>query len=87
VLQEGSIAGKRTWFRRVLKILLSLLALFIAGSVTGVLLFRFVPVPVTALMLARRLEAGSRPQAHAWVPLEEIAPSLGLAVLAAEPPR
>jgi monofunctional biosynthetic peptidoglycan transglycosylase len=84
VLQEGSIAGKRTWFRRVLKILLSLLALFIAGSVTGVLLFRFVPVPVTALMLARRLEAGSRPQAHAWVPLEEIAPSLGLAVLAAE---
>ncbi len=83
MLREDPIAGKRTWFRRVLKVLLTSLALAIAGSVLGVLLLRFVPVPTTALMLARRLETG-KPQRHDWVPLTEIAPALGLAVLAAE---
>lgn len=86
--KEDPIAGKRPWVRRILKAVLLTLLVAVVGSALGVLLFRWVPVPATALMTARRLEAWSsgkaRPQAHTWVPLEEIAPSLGLAVLAAE---
>ena len=86
--QEGPIAGKRPWVRRLLKILALSMALCLLGSALGVLLLRWVPVPTTALMVARRFEAWrsdkGRPQVHRWVPLEEIAPSLGLAVLAAE---
>lgn len=50
--------------------------------------FRFVPVPTSSLILERRVEAWSagkpwKPQ-KAWVPLEQIAPAMGLAVMAAE---
>lgn len=82
--REVEIAAKRSWFRRLLKAAALAAALWVVGSVLGVLLFRWVPVPATALMLARRFEPKSKSQAHTWVPLEEIAPSLGLAVLAAE---
>jgi monofunctional biosynthetic peptidoglycan transglycosylase len=50
--------------------------------------FRFVPVPVSGLMVQRRIESWSSDKAyvsrHQWVPLEDIAPSLGVAVIAAE---
>lgn len=73
---------------RVLKGLAWALGLFLALNLLLVAFFRFVPVPVSALMVQRRLEAWStgRPYAarHTWVPLEEIAPSLGVAVIAAE---
>ena len=82
--REAEIARKRPWVRRILKVLALLVAAFLAVCLLGVLLFRWTPVPATALMLSRRLEPGGRSQSHTWVPLEEIAPSLGLAVLAAE---
>jgi monofunctional biosynthetic peptidoglycan transglycosylase len=85
---EADIAAKRPWIRRVLKVLAAALILSVTVSAFAVLVFRWVPVPATALMLARRIEAWgndkARPQVHTWVPLEEISPSLGLAVLAAE---
>lgn len=61
---------------------------FTALTIILVLLFRFVPVPVTALMVERRIGSwfskepyGSR---HVWVPLEEISPAMGVAVIASE---
>ena len=60
----------------------------VGGSILLVAILRFVPVPCTALMVGRRVEAwtsGEPYQArHQWVPLEAIAPSMGLAVIAAE---
>ncbi len=82
--KEVAIARSRTWPRRLLKALALAVLLLLGGSLAGVLVLRWAPVPTTALMLARRLEPKARAQVHAWVPLEEIAPSLGLAVLAAE---
>lgn len=82
--KEVAIARSRTWPRRLLKALALAVLLLLGGSLAGVLVLRWAPVPSTALMLARRLEPKARAQVHAWVPLEEIAPSLGLAVLAAE---
>jgi len=59
------------------------------GASAGlVLLLRFVPVPCSALMVQRQVEAwvsGKRYVAlHHWTPLEKIAPAMGVAVIAAE---
>jgi monofunctional biosynthetic peptidoglycan transglycosylase len=80
--------GKRGWWKRVLLALAWLVGGFLALSLALVLVFRFVPVPVSGLMVQRRIEAwggdGKYQSRHRWVPLEEISPSLGVAVIAAE---
>ena len=78
----------RGWGRRVLKALGWALGLFLGLNLLLVLVFRFIPVPSSGLMVQRRLEAWSGDKSytarHRWVPLEEISPSLGVAVIAAE---
>ena len=82
------VKRKVGWVRRILKGLAWTLGGFLALNVILVLTFRFVPVPVSGLMIQRRVEAwgSDRPyqSRHTWVPLEEISPSLGAAVIAAE---
>lgn len=60
----------------------------VAASIAAVLLFRFVPVPGSALMAERRILSLGRDRPyhprHVWVPLEDIAPAMGVAVIAAE---
>lgn len=74
--------------RRPLRALAWVVGGFVAGCVLLVLVFRFVPVPVSGLMVQRRVESwfSGKPYAsrHRWVPLEDISPSLGVAVIAAE---
>jgi len=57
-------------------------------TVVTALVFRFVPVPGSALMMERRLTAAVQGKSyHAvqrWTPLDEIAPCMGVAVIAAE---
>lgn len=62
---------------------------WIGLSLGLVLLFRFVPPPTSAFMLIRQTSAWVHDEAgfrmhHDWVPLEQIAPSLALAVVASE---
>jgi monofunctional biosynthetic peptidoglycan transglycosylase len=72
----------------MLKGLAILVGVFIVSSASLVLLLRFVPVPFSALMIQRRVESwfGSKPYTsrHDWVALDDIAPSMGVAVIAAE---
>ena len=79
---------KRGWKRRVLVGLAWAMGLFLALNLILVLVLRFVPVPVSGLMVQRRVESWSSGKPylsrHRWVPLEEISPSLGVAVIAAE---
>ena len=79
---------KRTWWRSALRWMGYLVLGGLVSSVVSVLVFRFVPVPLSALMAERWVTAAVQGQAcqtrHAWVPLEEIAPSMGAAVIAAE---
>ena len=79
---------KNGWGKRLFKVLAWLLGLFLGWSLLLVLVFRFAPVPVSGLMIQRRMEAwveGTPYQArHQWVPLDEISPSLGVAVIAGE---
>ncbi len=61
---------------------------FLVLSVGSVLVFKWVPVPVTFLMLKRCTEQKAEGQPMKlkkdWVPLEEISPYLQLAVVCAE---
>jgi monofunctional biosynthetic peptidoglycan transglycosylase len=69
------------WFKR-------LVLAFFALSIFSVLLFRFVPVPVTPLMLFRCVDQVFKGQPmkldKKWEPLESISPNLPLAVFCSE---
>jgi monofunctional glycosyltransferase len=82
------MAKKRGWGGRILVWMGWAVGLFLGLNILLVVLFRFVPVPTSGLMVQRRFEAWSagKPYAsrHTWMPLEEISPSLGVAVIAAE---
>ena len=73
---------------KFLKILRILVIVFFVWSIGGVLLHRFVPVPITPVMIRycfSELYDGKTPNlAHKWVPIEEISPHLKKAVIASE---
>ena len=70
---------------RFAKILTTLLLSFFLSTLLIVLLFRFVPVPFTPLMLLRHIEAHQQGRhlqiQHHWTPLEDISPDLIAAVI------
>lgn len=61
---------------------------FLVLSILSVILFRWVPIPLTPLMLIRCVEQKSEGKdmrlKHDWVPIEEISPKLQLAVVCSE---
>ena len=61
---------------------------FFILSIVSVIIFRWVPIPVTPLMLTRcveqKMEGKPMKLKKDWVPLERIAPSLQLAVVCSE---
>lgn len=61
---------------------------FIILSIVSVIIFRWVPIPITPLMLVRCIEQKSDGKdmtlKHDWVPLGEISPKLQLAVVCSE---
>jgi monofunctional glycosyltransferase len=79
----GNTAGKRLY-----RILWKSAIGFIGISIFFVLLFRYLPVPVTPLMLIRsgeQLSAGKKMQLHHnWVSFNEISKNLSLAVVCSE---
>ena len=71
---------KRTsWLRRIALLLIGVTVIF---PVSLIVLFRFVPPPITPLMLATRLSDG--PISRRWVALKDISPNLVRAVIASE---
>lgn len=78
-------------FKLVLKFLRWALALFFSSTILAVVIYRFVPVYVTPLMVIRCVEQiadGETPTMHhSWRPLDRIAPSLPVAVMASEDQR
>lgn len=73
---------------RVKKILVKLLLWFFGLTVFSVILFRFVPVPVTPLMIIRCgeqvIDGKSIKLKKDWVSLDKISAAMPLAVIAAE---
>ena len=74
-------------FRIILRIVIALFLL----SVGSVVLYRYVQVPVTPLMLKNALNAAVKGEPttyhHDWVPMEQISPHLASAVVASEDQR
>jgi monofunctional biosynthetic peptidoglycan transglycosylase len=73
---------------KIFKAILKIIVFFIVLSVGSTILFRWVPVPLTPLMLIRCVEqkgdGKSMTLKHDWVSLEEIPPKLQLAVVCSE---
>ncbi|GEM_PF-10233 len=81
-------AGKpRGWFRP-LRWIRFVVVFFLLSTIAAVLLFRFVPPPLTPLMAIRYALAytgGAQPKLEkTWMPLEKISPRLVEAVIASE---
>ncbi len=74
--------------KRCVKYCAICVALFFASSIALVIIYRFVPVKFTPLMLIRKVEAFSKGERlilkHDWVPIEEISPDVISAVVEAE---
>lgn len=74
--------------RKILGIIWRIILGFVILSVVSVIIFRWVPVPITPLMVIRCIEQKSDGKEvkmkHDWVTLEEISPKLQLAVVCSE---
>ncbi|WP_298221417.1 monofunctional biosynthetic peptidoglycan transglycosylase [Flavobacterium sp.] len=74
--------------KKALRILGKFFLWFLGISILSVLIFKWVPVPSTPLMLTRvienKLDGEDMVCSHDWVPLEEISTNLQKAVIASE---
>jgi len=80
---------RRSLSRRLARLAALALLAAMSAPIHAVLLTRFGPVPTSAFMVERRVASWFAPSSFApterrWVPLERIAPCMGLAVVAAE---
>ena len=75
-------------FKKIKRIVWKAFLWFNIISLFLVLLFKFVPVPFTPLMVIRaieqKIEGKEMRSSHDWVPIEEISPNIQKAVIASE---
>ncbi len=75
----------------VLKIITWVVALFFGSTILAALVFRHVPVYATPLMFIRLAEQARNGESlrlyHRWTPLDEMSPSMPVAVMASEDQR
>lgn len=76
------------FFRTLLKIIWKIILWFFISSVVTVIVFRWVPVPLTPLMIIRCVQQKSDGKdmrmKHDWVEFKKISPKLQLAVVCSE---
>lgn len=74
-----------------LRIIRNIILFFFISTITAVVVYRFMPVYITPLMVIRSVQqmlAGESPQwHHTWVPFDKISPHLPMAVIASEDNR
>ena len=77
--------------KKLQKLLQWIVLLFFGSTIFFVFLYRFVPVPLTPLMIIRCAQQVSRGEKirlkHHWMPLEEMSKYLPVAVMASEDQR
>ena len=69
--------------KKIRRIITCLLLTAILLPICLVALYRYIPVPVTPLMLTRNIDEGT-PINYTWTPIEKISPNLVQAVVASE---
>jgi monofunctional biosynthetic peptidoglycan transglycosylase len=74
--------------RKILRWIWKAMLWFFGFSILSVIIFKWVPIPFTPLMVTRiiefKLEGKDAIYSHKWVPLEDISPNLQKAVIASE---
>jgi monofunctional biosynthetic peptidoglycan transglycosylase len=74
--------------RKILRCIWKGMLWFFGLSILSVIIFKWVPIPFTPLMVTRiiefKLEGDDAIYSHKWVPLEDISPNLQKAVIASE---
>jgi monofunctional biosynthetic peptidoglycan transglycosylase len=82
------VRQKLTFIQKIKKTLIWIVVAFFASTILSVVILRWVPVYFTPLMFIRMAQQKANHQEltlhHHWVPIDEIAPSLPLAVMASE---
>ena len=77
--------------KKILRYARNLLIFFFASTILAVIVYRFMPVYVTPLMVIRsvqQLASGDKPTwKHTWVSFDKISPNLPMAVIASEDNR
>ena len=76
---------KSGWARWLLNALASLVAIAVIAPAVMVVVYRFVPPPITVLMVERLIQGHGLD--HRWVPLSQMSPALPRAAIAAEDAR
>ena len=75
-------------FRKITRLIWKIMLWFFGLSILSVIIFKWIPIPFTPLMVIRIIEFKSDNQdaiySHDWVPLEEISTNLQKAVIASE---
>jgi len=74
--------AKQTFARRALRWTIRTLIIFVIGSIIWVGIYRFVPPPVTATMLANAIDG--RGITKNWMSLDDMSPNMPRAAIAAE---
>jgi monofunctional biosynthetic peptidoglycan transglycosylase len=74
--------GKLRWGRLIRNTLVTLAVVLIAGPVLAVAIYRFLPPPLTILMVERAIQGNGID--HRWVPIRQMSPALPRAAIAAE---
>lgn len=78
----------KTFFQKLKTIIWRALLWFLGLSIGSVIIFKWIPVPVTPLMITRaieqKLDGKEMTCSHDWVTLEAISPNLQKAVVASE---
>jgi monofunctional biosynthetic peptidoglycan transglycosylase len=76
------------FLRKILNFIWKAIVCFVVTSIVSVILFRWVPIPVTPLMLIRcveqKMDGKKMHLDHDWEPFENISPKLQLAVVCSE---
>ncbi|QBZ96944.1 monofunctional biosynthetic peptidoglycan transglycosylase [Flavobacterium sangjuense] len=74
--------------RKIFRWIWKMMLWFFGLSILSVIIFKWVPIPFTPLMITRiiefKLDGNDAIYSHKWVPLEEISPNLQKAVIASE---
>lgn len=69
--------------RKIRRFIIKTALLFLVLSVLPVITYRYIPVPITPLMIIRHAK-NSAPLYHKWTPIEQISPYLVQAVVTSE---
>jgi monofunctional biosynthetic peptidoglycan transglycosylase len=77
--------GGIRWGRLIRSLCVTLAAVLLVGPVLAVIVYRFVPPPITILMVEGMMDG--RGVDHRWRPLSQISPALPRAAIAAEDAR